>query len=171
MTKFQKANRVDLAILDALNACVDPITLKAIESHVCAHARWVSFDNLARNVKALTVDGMITYSFHPSGGGVPLYAITCKGRAYIAASDTLAPVPDEPAADSARDNSGPEVPEAAQALLCVDEDELNDWWDALDVDAKADAFMQWSLGNDGRNSHVYIEPTAKGRIPVREVVS
>jgi hypothetical protein len=52
--------------------------------------------------------------------------------------------------------------EPSTALLCVDEDELNDWWDALDVEAKADAFMQWSLGNDGHNSHVYI----KSSIPV-----
>jgi hypothetical protein len=54
---------------------------------------------------------------------------------------------------------GSDDAEPSTALLCVDEDELNDWWDALEVEAKADAFVQWSLGNDGRNSHVYIEPS------------
>lgn len=57
--------------------------------------------------------------------------------------------------------------EPATALLCVDEDELDDWWQNLDVEAKADAFVQWSLGNDGRNSHVYIE---EPRIPLAGTV-
>ncbi len=52
----------------------------------------------------------------------------------------------------------PDDREPAHALLCVDEDELYDWWDALDVEAKAEAFVQWSLGNDGCNSHINIEP-------------
>jgi hypothetical protein len=66
----------------------------------------------------------------------------------------------------------PEVPEKpSSALLCVDEDELDDWWDALDVEAKADAFVQWSLGNDGRNSHVYIESRETKAVPVAGTVS
>ncbi len=48
----------------------------------------------------------------------------------------------------------------ATALLCIDEDELDDWWESLDVEMKADAFAQFALHmHDGAESHVYVERT------------
>ena len=59
----------------------------------------------------------------------------------------------------------PEDRKPAVAMLCINEDELDGWWDALDVEAKADAFSQWSLANDGSNCHLYLGPS-RGGIPL-----
>jgi DNA-binding MarR family transcriptional regulator len=161
VTVFQSVNRPDLAILDALDRCVDPITLKAIDSHVCPHERWTSFDDLSKNVRALVADGMITSSFHPGGGGVPVYAITMKGRNYLSAAERLDPI-----GVTVCNRREPEVPDAAIATICIDEDELNNWWDGLEVEAKADAFTRYALDTEGRDSRVYIEPCAAVSVPV-----
>jgi hypothetical protein len=46
---------------------------------------------------------------------------------------------------------------ASNAVLCVAEDELNNWWDEMDVELKAAVFSKWTLGSD--------DPIARG-IPV-----
>jgi hypothetical protein len=51
----------------------------------------------------------------------------------------------------------PELP--MRALLCIDEDELDDWWEALDVEQKADAFARFALHMYDDDCHVYVEPT------------
>jgi hypothetical protein len=52
----------------------------------------------------------------------------------------------------------PEVPPTA--LLCVDENELDDWWESLDVEGKADAFAQFALNmHHGFDSHIHVERT------------
>lgn len=61
----------------------------------------------------------------------------------------------------------PEAP--ATALLCVDEDELDEWWESLDVEMKADAFAQFALNmHHGFDSHVHVEPT--DRVPLAGTV-
>lgn len=166
MTEYQKQGRVDLAILDALTRCTDPITFRALCSHVCPHEHWVSDDAISQKLVYLIAQKFVVVSHHPRGGSVPMYSITQGGQVFLTASEATpsrAPFHAEHREEPLQVSffhTEPEVPDAAQALLCVDEDELNDWWDALDVEAKADAFVQWSLSNDGRNSHVYIEPPA-----------
>jgi hypothetical protein len=171
MTEYQKASRPDLAILDALWRCKEPITLGVLYKHVCPHDKWISLEAVGDRLKELISGDLVTVSQHPRGGGAPVYAITCKGRVLLVSHKTdavlnenVAPAPARATCCNAAEP--PEEHEPAVALLCVDEDELNDWWDALDVEAKADAFAQWSLGNDGRNSHIYIEPCAAISIPV-----
>jgi hypothetical protein len=53
---------------------------------------------------------------------------------------------------------------SAVAFLCFSEDELDNWWDGLDVEAKADAFAGFSLRAQGQgDSFIHVpEP----RIPV-----
>jgi hypothetical protein len=43
----------------------------------------------------------------------------------------------------------PEAPAVSRATVCIDEDELNEWWEGLDVECKADAFLQFTLGCGG----------------------
>jgi hypothetical protein len=168
MTEYQNQGRVDLAILDALGRCAEPITFRALCSHVCAHSHWASDDAISRTLMQLVAEKHVVQSRHPAAkGGAPLfYNITQAGQVRLTAAEASPSHEsfhkehrEEPLQVSMCDHSEPEVPDAAQALICIDEDELNDWWDALDVEAKADAFAQYSLANDGRNSHVYIEPT------------
>lgn len=54
----------------------------------------------------------------------------------------------------------------ATALVCVDEDELDEWWDDQDVEIKAEVFMRWALGD--RESYVHIPETV--RVPIRGTV-
>ncbi|MDR3723295.1 MAG: hypothetical protein P4K83_02245 [Terracidiphilus sp.] len=43
------------------------------------------------------------------------------------------------------------------ALLCIDEDEVNAWWNSLDVEQKIDAFAQFSLSMyQNGSSHIYV---------------
>jgi hypothetical protein len=59
--------------------------------------------------------------------------------------------------------------DASTAVICLDEDELNAWWNSLDVEQKADAFAQFSLTMYQGVSHIYIE-TRHDVIPVKGVV-
>lgn len=172
MTEYQKSGRVDLAILDALARCADPITFVALAKHVCAHEHWVSEDAISQKLVQLIGVKHVVTSKHPAAGGPPLYSITQSGQVYLTAAEAMPstqPPTHEPLQVAICNRHEPEVPDADQALLCVDEDELDDWWDALDVEAKADAFAQYSLSNDGRNSHIHIEPSH--RIPVAGTIS
>ncbi|MDR3797988.1 MAG: hypothetical protein P4K93_07535 [Terracidiphilus sp.] len=166
MTDYQKAKRPDLAILDVLSRKVVPIPLTTLYSDVCPEESWVSIEAIASQVRSLESTGHLHCSLGPDSS-VPLYSITCKGRAHLIVADTHTifhnHLKEEPASVSIC--NAPEVSEATEeyepaiAMLCVDEAELDKWWKALDVEAKADAFMQWSLSNDGRNSHIYIDPS------------
>lgn len=175
MTDYQKSGRVDLAILDVLARRDYPLALNAIHKKLCAEQSWVSIESLASHAKKLVLDGCVAMNSSELGN-VPLYFITAKGRAHSIAEDSRlimgerlgeAAAATEPLQVSVCNHTEPpDLDEPAQALLCVDEDELNDWWNALDVEAKADAFVQWSLGNDGRNSHIYIERNETVSVPV-----
>lgn len=178
MTEYQKTNRPDLAILDALWRCKDPISLAALWAHVNPHEVWISKEALESRVKKMVLDRFVALSY-PDSKSPATYSISHSGRAHLVAEDALlvfgSRVPHVKAAsepisvsicDVADPPSDPDDHQPAVALLRVDEDELNDWWDALDVEAKADAFVQWSLGNYGRNSHIYIEPREAAQIPV-----
>lgn len=172
MTTFQQAERVDLAILDALARCNDPINFVALREHLCAHKPWVSDGTIACILRTLRDRRLVVVSYLPAAPNMPLYNATESGRSYLAASmDEIecAAAAERPTEVSVCNAAEPEESDPARAILCVDEDELDGWWNALDVEAKADAFVQWSLGNDGRNSHVYIEPNDAVRVPVRGV--
>lgn len=58
--------------------------------------------------------------------------------------------------------------DAPTAVICLDEDELNSWWNSLDVEQKADAFAQFSLTMYQGVSHIYIE--THGAVPVKGTV-
>lgn len=189
MTNYQITGRPDLAILDALWRCKNPITLAALNKHVCPQEQWVSVEAQTAQIRTLEDAGYVHRSSDPTGG--PVYSITQRGRAHLIAADsallmrpfvettgdTLRDVMQpyatmaDKAQPSATSESAEEYPRVVSvcagqdedtdppvALLCVDEDELDNWWAALDVEAKADAFAQYSLSNDGSDSHVYIEP-------------
>jgi hypothetical protein len=173
VTDYRQAKRPDLAILDVLWKSAMPITLHAIQTHVCSHQDWVSADALASHTKKLALDGMVDVSSYETVG-VPHYSITVKGRTHLVAAETHfimgghppAPAVEEPAQVSVCDLREPEVPDPAIATICIDEDELNNWWDGLGVEAKADAFTRYALDTEGRDSHVYIEPTSTVSVPI-----
>lgn len=178
MTDYQKANRPDLAILDALWICKNSISLTHIYRWVCPRDSWISLEALGDQVKRLVHDGLAIVGSSPAGGSVPVYTITPKGHARLIAGQTeilgREPVMRERPQPETADpvvvtlcNAGePGDKDPAIATLCVDENELDQWWSFLDVEAKADAFVQWSLSNDGSNSHIYIEPAAAVRVPI-----
>lgn len=57
---------------------------------------------------------------------------------------------------------------SAVAFLCFSEDELDDWWNGLDVEAKADAFAGFSLRAQGQDdSFVHIDDS---RVRVEGVI-
>ena len=154
MTDYQKANRPDLAILDALSRSVQALSITKIYGLACPNEKWII--GTIPLIDGLIRDGFVTAS-QPNDPGVRVYAITCKGRAHLVAEDTRLILGQTLLGNTPRVTvcNAPEVPTApvetdpASALLCVGEDELDLWWNALDVEAKADAFVQWSLGNDG----------------------
>jgi hypothetical protein len=60
--------------------------------------------------------------------------------------------------DAALADRASKLEEPPTALLCIDEDELDNWWQNLDVEQKADAFSGYTLDPSGSRSHIYIEP-------------
>lgn len=135
----------EAVVLDALCETKCPLGMQMIQDRVSLHAG----DGIDRKTLSLTLSDLIERGYVHHVYGLPeiRFEVTVAGRARYIGQE----------AKSAFD--GPPIEhEPAQALICLDEDELDGWWDALDVEAKADAFVQWSLGNDGRNSHIYIEP-------------
>jgi hypothetical protein len=168
MSDYQKAGRSDLAILDALSKCADAVDFTLLRELVCPREQWISNTALSFHLSSL-IDIYRVVSIPGADSDVPKYRITEKGRAFLCAADAknifgerienhpLKPKGAQPAAAQVTicEHHEPEAP--ATALLCVDEEELDNWWANLDVEAKADAWSQWSLGNDGRNSHIHIE--------------
>ena len=172
MTDYQKNFRPDLAILDALTHCALSTNITVLHELVCPREQWVNLEALGNWLLGLENVGYVGRD-PGADSAMPLYHITCKGRAWLCASDAraifgervdnkhaaaaAAPRP-EPIQVSACDAEERKLP--STALICLDEDELNDWWTSLDVECKADAFAQFALHmHEGHDSHVYVEPS------------
>lgn len=92
--------------------------------------------------------------------GMTTWTTTKEGRKHQEALASLkaAPGSEEPFED-----------DAPSAVICLDADELDAWWQSLDVEQKADAFAQFSLAMYQGCSHIYIEPR-ENTIPFAGVV-
>jgi Fe2+ or Zn2+ uptake regulation protein len=97
------------------------------------------------------------------------WSITTKGRARLIGQEAQAVfterIPTEPIVAPCCRHHEPEEP--ATTVICLDEDELDEWWESLDVDMKGDCFAGFALKMyRGENNHTYIEPEHQS-IPVR----
>jgi hypothetical protein len=170
MTDYQKKIRPDMAILDALTHCTLPVNITVLHELVCPREQWVSLEALGFLLLSLEAEGLLTRMI--DANDPPVYHDTCKGRAHLCAFDAQAvfgervdnkhaaaaaprPEPIQVSVCNAEERKLPST-----ALICLDEDELDDWWASLDVECKADAFAQFALHmHEGHDSHVYVEPS------------
>jgi len=165
--EFVITPEVDLALLDALQQCIAPVGLEALTEIAWPRDNAHSVPLVRQWLTALESAGYVTRYIGVEGAPFT-WAITDKGRAHWAACEARqvfrecaehTPVRPAPKPDSFRitacDAADPHIP--STALLCVDEDELDEWWDNLDVGCKADAFAGFALRMHSGESHVYVE--------------
>jgi hypothetical protein len=137
---------------------------------VSAREQWISAEALGDALVSMIGAGWIERIDGPDSS-VPKYVITSKGRARWAADEAkdvfASPIkPKQPLRVAVCDRKEP----PATALICVTEEELDEWWEDLDADCKADAFAGFALRSHGGESHVYVEQSTDLRVPVAGTV-
>jgi hypothetical protein len=167
--------RSDLILLDALSHCENPASVEAlIEIADPRGAAKLVRSEVIRELSSMVGDGYVGYF---KGEGLPKeWIITPKGRAHLVACEAQeifdecarhtpirATLDDQLRGSHAKlDREGvpparvscchPQEPKpAAVATVCLNEDELDDWWSCLDVEAKAAAFCEYSLAEITRS--------------------
>jgi hypothetical protein len=154
VTDYQRQNRPDLAVLHALSQSPDRLFLRDLEIQVRANEEWISASSISDILNECVFLGYVIWT--PDGGAK--YAITSKGRAHLCAADARAifgeRVPAEPIKEAVQ--SAIEMRAPATALICVNEDELDDWWEPLSVEQKAECFAGFAL-HELSGSHAYVK--------------
>lgn len=139
---------IEIRILTALDAFQNPVTVVAIAKVGCIPE---SYDLLNEILHKLWVRGLLLRY------GDSLWSISSAGTELLhliaaeAKRDSAEKTPTAPAAPVNEETDPP------TALLCVDEDELDAWWQSLDVEQKADAFVRFTLTMYQDDSHIYID--------------
>jgi hypothetical protein len=159
---MSKLTSYEAMILDALATCEAPVQITAlIEIADPRNAQNLDGEKFYETLLALSKHGYVD-QIHPTMEHLySRFFITTKGRACLIGREAQQ-VFDECAAHApfvptCRRRLEPEEP--ATAILCLDEDELDDWWESLDVEMKADAFTNFALRmHTGEDNHIYIEP-------------
>lgn len=171
MMDYQSMFRGDLAILDALLRFAKPITEENLRILICPDGDWLSEGTLRELLHAM-VDAGYVHAVFNSTCTASLFSLATKGRAHLIAEEVKASLrvqsdfskPEEQIRITCCDHGAPV--EGATALICLSEDELDDWWEALDVELKADAFSGFALRmRSGIDSRIHIEPPVVG-VPI-----
>jgi len=146
-------NAIEYMILDALSRQNSYITAQRIESLI-GEASATSVDTTTNVLLGLESQHAVhAVNFMPERG----YRITQLGRQSLDAHKAVR---------TSANTSVDDETEPPTALLCVDEDELDAWWESLDVEQKADCFTQFALTQyTGERCHIYIEQKPAG-IPI-----
>lgn len=148
--------------LEALSLCAAPCTIdQLVEIADPGGNMPLDWMDLRDALDLLAHLGFVTY-FHQTG--MPeTWQISDSGRQLwgLSIAGQNATEYRAPAVIEERD---PEI-----ATVCIDEEELDDWWKTLDCDQKADAFTQFSLRMYSAASRIYIEPAGTS-IPVNGTI-
>ena len=168
--------RSDLILLDALSHCENPVYIEAlIEIADPRGAAKLTKIEVIRELSFMFGDGYVERRGSYEGFNFA-WSITPKGRAHLVACEaqeifdecarhtpiraTLDEQLRESHAKLDQEGVAParvsfcrqaEPKPAAVATVCLNEDELDDWWSCLDVEAKAAAFCEYSLGEITRS--------------------
>jgi hypothetical protein len=150
----------EVLVLDALFNCEAAVTAETLlEIADPREKENLTAADLDEALVSLFDEALILRVIEPNCA--PMYSITAKGKARLVGKEAKE-VFDECAPHArfvATCCRHREPKEPSTALLCLDEDELDDWWESLDVELKADAFTNFALRmHTGEDSHVYIEP-------------
>lgn len=133
--------QIDFRVLQALSQLGTPVVVTALRLPE-------TIGEIEQTLRILWVRGLVDRDKRTES---TLWSLTEKGSEWICAAKNASPV-------QATVCHRPEPTVPATALLCVTEDELDDWWDTLDVEQKADAFAGFALTMyDPEHSHTYIE--------------
>lgn len=190
MNNYNTIIRLDLLVLDLLSKASEPMSYATIHQNLKASAQLTdgTLGLLGRTLQQHLADGHILRLGNPSC--IPDYEITPKGRAHLIAEETAAvlrehvtaePAPlhvdisPEDAAEALGDSVSTGRVEPMQVTAChrteppsvalchLDEAHLDDWWNGLDVELKADAFLGFSLGSG--DAAVSFVPTEADKRP------
>ncbi len=171
MMDYQRMFRGDLAILDALLRFATPISEENLHTLLCPGGEWLSMDGLRELMHALVDAGYVHAAFNSANTGT-LFSINVKGHAHLVAEEAKcalrvqgeAAKPEEPVRVTCCKHGEPA--ESPMALICLSEDDLDEWWQSLDVEMKAAAFSGFALRmHTGFDSHIHVEPGVV-RVPV-----
>lgn len=171
MIETRHLDRVEVAILRALFECDAPVDLRML--HEIADPReklGLSLSALKAALDLLQRDCLVKRT-----GGIladSRWQISNRGSAKLIAREAAGVFKKSPADEPIQVtvcNAQEPQPEQARpmssALICLDEDELDEWWQGLDVECKADAFAGFALRVHTGDSYVAIDRPAD-RVPV-----
>lgn len=135
-------------VLVELWGITESYTFTELHELVCRRESWISVEALGDVLATLVERGWIR--LHAGAdSSVPRYSITQRGKARWAADEArevfstpVKPRIEEAPVEAAVCNRKDPPP---TAVICLDEDELDDWWANLDVENKADAFARYAL--------------------------
>lgn len=136
---------IEVRLLQALLPLETPVSAMILADHIAMKSAYVVEETL----NILASKGHVTKRyFSPQ---LPLWAISGAGKTWLTALGLDMP---RPMSATICHVEEPRIP--SLAYICLDEDELDNWWNGLDVEAKSDAFIGYSLRAQGQDdSHVY----------------
>ena len=77
-----------------------------------------------------------------------LWVITDSGKHHLRVRAAQEPERQGELVEASRQPDEPAHDDSANAMLCVSESELDEWWGEFDVEIKAALFSMWTLGSD-----------------------
>ena len=149
----------DPFVLDALAACRGPVIMDTLlDLSDPRGERHLTAESLAVLLATAVANGHCASQFD---GRHRFYSITEKGRAWLIGNEVRQVVSEcarhTPIRATCCNPPEPEPP--MTALICLSEDELDDWWESLEVEQKADAFANFALHAHSGESYVAVEPS------------
>jgi hypothetical protein len=136
---------IEVRLLQALLSLETWVTATILADHIAMRSPYVVEETL----NILASKGHVTKRYFTPQQ--PVWSISGSGKVWLTALGK-----DMPRPMSATICHVEEPTIASVAYICLDEDELDNWWDGLDVEAKSDAFIGYSLRAQGQDdSHVY----------------
>lgn len=152
MSKQYVLQGSDPYVLEALSKCKAPVSIETLlDVADPRHTRGLTTDTLAELMAIMVANG---HAQTTHDGRHYFYSLTEHGCAHLIAlevqgtmRDVRSHVPIRAAICNRRE---PEP--VATALISIAEDELDDWWETLDAEMKADVFADFCLGQ-------YVKPS------------
>ena len=163
-----------LRALDSLSAPAETDTLLEMLKAKSYLPFEINHNGAQDLLSRMAVDGLVAMPMLTLGRPAR-WSITDAGREYLRAHGY--PLLKTGAAPSAAvsESVTPAIDYSSTATLCVTEAELTAWWDGLDVECKADAFMGFSIRPQGVAGNSWIDVShevhlGNARIPITGTV-
>lgn len=137
---FESVTSIEKRVMRTLHRRTRPLTAQVIG---CLGKLTEPFADIDRALEYLRLHDFVAR--RGIDGDVPKWSLTRLGEQVIDEKCKRHPVEGDDLSYLTNCDDQMVCPPAA-VTVCIDEDELDEWWEGLDVELKADAFLAWTLG-------------------------